>query len=202
GRFTMTRRRRRKRGGRIHPMVALVGLSGMILALGLLVEAVRAHPVIAATVAGTVLAVAGAWFHLLTGKQRRLADHERHISVTDGMSGPEFEQFVARLMRHSGCSSVRVSGGTGDMGADVTGRAPDGRRLVVQCKRYAGSLGSPHVQRFAGTAREIHKADVALLVTTGQPTRQAVEVARRCRITLVDRAALAHWVTTGIPPFP
>lgn len=52
------------------------------------------------------------------------------------------------------------------MGADVIGRSPCGRRVVVQCKRYKGNLSSPHVQRFAGTARDIHRADVALLVTT------------------------------------
>lgn len=194
----MARRRRR----RVHPVAALAALSGGVLAVALLVETVRAHPVPAAVVVGAVLAAGGAWLYLLTAAERRLAEHERHISVTDGMSGPEFEQFVARLMRHSGCRGVRVSGGSGDMGADVTGRAPDGRRVVVQCKRYTGPLGSPHVQRFAGTARDIHGADIALLVTTGHPTRQAIDVARRCRITLVDRAALARWVTTGIPPLP
>jgi restriction system protein len=56
------------------------------------------------------------------------------------------------------------------------------------------------VQRFAGTARDIHRADVALLVTTGRPTEQAREVARRCRIMLVDRAALARWVSTQALP--
>ncbi len=72
----------------------------------------------------------------------------------------------------------------------------------MQCKRYRGNLGSPHVQRFAGTARDIHRADIALLVTTGRPTVQAREVARRCRITLVDRPALAQWVGTLVPPTP
>ncbi|HWS33469.1 MAG TPA: restriction endonuclease [Actinoplanes sp.] len=194
------RRRRSRRKGRIHPAAALAALVGGFLAIGVLVRAVQAHPVAATVVAGVVIAAGVTWFHRRTVAERRLAEHERHISVTDDMTGPEFEQFVARLMRHTGCRGVRVSGGAGDMGADVTGRSPDGRRVVVQCKRFAGSLGSPHVQRFAGTARDIHGADVALLVTTGRPTRQAVEVARRCRITLVDRPALARWVTTGTWP--
>jgi restriction system protein len=107
---------------------------------------------------------------------------------------------VARLLRGCGCRGVRVSGRAGDMGADVTARTPDGRRLVVQCKRYAGNLSSPDVQRFAGTAREIHGADVALLVTTGRPTTQALQVARQCRIDLVDRPVLARWIATGISP--
>jgi len=177
-------------------------VAGGFLALSVLVEAVRDHPVIAAAVGAAVVAAGGAWLCLRSAADRRLAEHERHISVTDGMSGTEFEFFIARLMRAGGCRGVRVSGGSGDMGADVTGRTPDGRRIVVQCKRYSGPLGSPHVQRFAGTARDIHHADVALLVTTGHPTRQARDIARRCRITLVDRAALARWVTTNVPPLP
>ena len=56
------------------------------------------------------------------------------------------------------------------------------------------------MQRFAGTARDIHGAEIALLVTTGRPTAQAKDVARRCRITLVDRPALARWVATGTSP--
>lgn len=195
-------RRRRQRRHRVSPAAALAGLAGGFLALSLLFRAVREFPLVAAAIAATVLAAAGVWLHLRSAAGRRLAEHERSISVTDAMSGPEFEQFVARLMRATGCRGVRVSGGSGDMGADVTARAPDGRRLVVQCKRYTGPLGSPHVQRFAGTARDIHGADVALLVTTGRPTRQAREVARRCRITLVDRSGLARWVTTGVPPLP
>jgi restriction system protein len=194
--------RRRRRRHRVSPPAALAALGGGFLTLSLVVQAVREHPWIAAAVAATVLSAGGAWFHLRSEAGRRLAEHERHIAVTDAMTGTEFEHFVARLMRSSGCRAVRVSGGAGDMGADVTGKAPDGRRVVVQCKRYTGPLGSPHVQRFAGTARDIHGADIALLVTTGQPTRQARDVARRCRITLVDRAALARWVATGVPPLP
>jgi restriction system protein len=195
-------RRRRRRRHRVGAPAALAALGGGFLAIGLLVQAVRDHPWIAAVVAGTVLSVGGAWFYLRSAADRRLAEHERNIAVTDAMTGSEFEHFVARLMRSSGCRGVRVSGGAGDMGADVTGKAPDGRRVVVQCKRYTGALGSPHVQRFAGTARDIHGADIALLVTTGHPTRQARDIARRCRITLVDRPALARWMTTGVPPLP
>ena len=195
-------RRRRRRKHRVSPPAALAALAGALLAISLLVRAIREFPLVAAAVAATVLVAGGIWLHLRSAAGRRLAEHERDIAVTDTMSGPEFEHYIARLMRAGGCRGVRVSGGSGDMGADVTARAPDGRRVVVQCKRYTGPLGSPHVQRFAGTARDIHGADVALLVTTGHPTRQARDVARRCRIVLVDRSALARWVSTGVPPLP
>lgn len=173
---------------------------GLLLICALAVPVVNAHPVLAALAATAVAAAGGAGLYLRLARVRQLAAYERDIAVTDHMSGPQFEEYVARLMRTSGFHRVKVCGGSGDMGADVIGYAPGGRRLVVQCKRYKGSLGSPEVQRFAGTARDIHGADVALLVTTGHPSAPAREVARRCRITLVDRAALARWAGTGIPP--
>lgn len=178
----------------------LARAAGDVLAVGVLVQVVREHLILAAVVAVLVLAGGGVGAYLSWSAMSRLTAYERDVAVTDHMSGPDFEQYVARLLHESGCRGVRVSGGAGDMGADVTARTPDGRRLVVQCKRYAGNLSSPDVQRFAGTARDIHGADVALLVTTGRPTGPALQVARQCRITLVDRPALARWIATGVAP--
>ncbi len=162
----------------------------------MLVQQAQAHPVAAILIGLGLALVTAAGLWLWAADRRRIAAHEREVAITDGMTGDQFEHFTARLMRASGFRGVQVVGGSGDMGADVVARTPDGRRVVVQCKRFAGNLGSPHVQRFAGTAREIHGAEVALLVTTGRPTAQARDVALRCRITLIDRAALAHWLST------
>ncbi|GAB1690694.1 restriction endonuclease [Krasilnikovia sp. M28-CT-15] len=181
-------------------------LAGAVLvAVSIVVQVVQQHPVAASLIALVVLAAVcgGGW--LWVQRSRRLAQKERTVAVTDVMSGPEFEHWVARLMRASGCRRVRVSGGSGDMGADVTGYAPDGRRLVVQCKRYSAKVGSPEVQRFAGTARHVHNADVALLVTNNYLTAQATDLARRCRISVVDRDVLGIWtasLTLPIPPVP
>jgi restriction system protein len=193
-------RRKRRRKGKVSEGAVLAGAAGGVLAVGLLVQVVRQHWVLAAVVAVLVLAGGGVWAYLSRSAMSRLTAYERDVAVTDHMSGPDFEQYVARLLRESGCRGVRVSGGAGDMGADVTARTPDGRRLVVQCKRYAGNLSSPDVQRFAGTARDIHGADIALLVTTGRPTGPALQVARQCRIILVDRPVLARWIATGVAP--
>lgn len=195
----MAGRSRRRRAGR-RGNTRLLAALGALMAVGALVQVVREHPIMAA-LAGLVVAAAGAgWLYLRVARARRLAEYERNVAVTDGMSGPDFEQYVARLLRATGCRRVTVCGGRNDMGADITAYLPDGRRLVVQCKRYVGKLGSPDVQRFAGTVRDIHGADVALLVTTGFPSKPAWEVARRCRITLVDRPALARWVSTRVAP--
>ncbi|WP_405089807.1 restriction endonuclease [Micromonospora sp. NBC_01392] len=168
----------------------------------MVVQLVQQHPMAASLIAVAAVATLCLAGWLWMRRSRRLAQQERTVAVTDAMSGSQFEHWVARLMRASGCRRVRVSGGSGDMGADVTGFAPDGHRLVVQCKRYRTKVGSPEVQRFAGTARHIHGAEVALLVTNSYLTAQAADVARRCHISVVDRDALGLWATSLTLPFP
>ncbi|MDF9814144.1 hypothetical protein M2266_003375 [Streptomyces sp. SPB162] len=61
----------------------------------------------------------------------------RTLAEVDAMEGPEFENFVADLCRRDGCTEVRQVGRSHDDGADVRGRLPDGRTMVIQCKRYS-----------------------------------------------------------------
>ncbi|MFI8192374.1 restriction endonuclease [Streptomyces sp. NPDC085946] len=113
----------------------------------------------------------------------------------DALSPDEFEQAVADLCVRDGCSQVEVVGGAGDLGADVVALTPDGRRLVVQCKRYGddNKVGSQELQRFGGTCFTVHEADVAVVVTTSDFTAPAVEYAEQCGIVCVDRAGLHAW---------
>jgi restriction system protein len=122
------------------------------------------------------------------------------------MSGPEFERFVADLLRRDGCDGVEVSGGAGDRGADVTAISPEGHRVVVQCKSYhrGHPVGDPDLQRFLGTARLVHNAAIPLFVTTSRFTAPAVRLAREHGIVLVDGPALNAWTRgrTPLPPDP
>jgi restriction system protein len=96
-----------------------------------------------------------------------------------------------------------VCGGPGDRGADVTAVAPDGRRVVVQCKRQSpgNRVGSAAIQRFAGTCREIHGGELCLIVTSGFFTNgDGIHLAGRLGITLVDRRSLEVRASTGRPP--
>ncbi|MFD1156240.1 restriction endonuclease, partial [Undibacterium aquatile] len=119
--------------------------------------------------------------------------------------GPtEFEHAIAYLCQRDGCTNVEVIGGAGDLGADVVATAPDGRRIVIQCKRYGptNKVGSPEMQRFGGTCYAVHHAHVPVMVTTSTFTRQAVSYADAQRIRLYDEQALAGWVTqTGPAPW-
>ncbi|MEV5440722.1 restriction endonuclease [Streptomyces sp. NPDC052682] len=121
----------------------------------------------------------------------------------DALDPEEFEAAVAELCARDGCSAVEVVGGAGDLGADVVAVAPDGRRVVIQCKRYGDShrVGSQELQRFGGTCFTVHEADVAVLVTTSDFTAPAAEYAARCGIVCVDRQALLAWAD-GTGPRP
>ncbi|MEU2913067.1 restriction endonuclease [Streptomyces massasporeus] len=115
----------------------------------------------------------------------------------------EFEEAIAALCERDGCSDVEVVGGAGDLGADVVAVTPDGRRIVVQCKRYDEShrVGSQDLQRFGGTCFTVHEADVAVLVSTSDFTAPALEYAEQCGILCVNGEALEAW-TDGTGPRP
>lgn len=127
--------------------------------------------------------------------QRRL---DAEVASTDGMSGADFEQLVARLMTRDGFADVRVPGGRGDLGADVVG-SREGRRVVVQCKRYSvhRSVSSPEMQKFLGTCFHEHDADEAWFVTTTRFSGPARELGERRGVRLVDRQVLAEWMASS-----
>ncbi|MFH9262731.1 restriction endonuclease [Streptomyces sp. NPDC017546] len=114
-----------------------------------------------------------------------------------------FEEAVAELCRRDGCPEAEVVGGAGDLGADVLATTPDGRRLVVQCKRYGPTsrAGSQDLQRFGGTCYAVHEADVALVVSTGGFTGPALDYAERCAILCYGPEELTAW-SEGVAPPP
>ncbi|MEU7579986.1 restriction endonuclease [Streptomyces sp. NPDC041068] len=164
-------------------------------------------PVLAAVLAAAVVG-GGGWalwraHRLAVGEDRQWRAQEevraRELSMAevDALSWQEFEHCVADLCRRDGCTNVVVSGRSGDLGADVIGRLADGRKLVVQCKKYAPhrSVSSQDMQKFVGTARLEHGADVALFVTTCRAfTRAALGLAQRQDIVALQRDLLGSWV--------
>ncbi|MFE6911947.1 restriction endonuclease [Streptomyces erythrochromogenes] len=133
-------------------------------------------------------------------EKARLAEQAKAQAVRSmeaiwSMDPLKIEEYIADLCRRDGCTEVRRVGAANDLGADVIGRLPDGRKLVVQCKRYAKhrTLGSPDLQKFNGTARSEHGADVALFVASCQFTKQARAFAARHGLILVDVDLLGFW---------
>ncbi|MFF8810434.1 restriction endonuclease [Streptomyces omiyaensis] len=167
----------------------------------------RVWPVLVAVLAAAVLGGAG-WALLRAHRQAVGQDlawraqeearaRESSMAQVDALTWQEFETYIAELCRRDGCTGVVVSGGSGDLGADVVGYLADGRKLVIQCKKYAPHrrVPSQDMQKFVGTARLEHGADVALFVTTCQAfTRDALGLALRQDIVALHRDLLGSWV--------
>ncbi|WP_421110371.1 restriction endonuclease [Streptomyces sp. NEAU-S77] len=203
---------RRPRSGRqyafsLRNLSVCFGLIAIVLfAVGVAVRAsggaAEDHPV--AAVAMGLLA----FFAVLMIRRRRVApapSEEDSLGEADfeAMAPGEFEQAVADLCERDGCQVIRVAGGAGDLGADVIATAPDGQRLVIQCKRYdpTHKVGSEDVQRFGGTCFAVHDAQIAAVVTTSEFTEPAVEYAAQCGILCIDGQELATWASTGPAPW-
>ncbi|MEU2687971.1 restriction endonuclease [Streptomyces hygroscopicus] len=133
-------------------------------------------------------------------ERTRLAEEERRqarrsLDAVWAMDDREFEEYIAELCRRDGCTGVKRVGGAGDLGADVIGWLPDGRKIVIQCKRYAKhrTVGSRDIQTFNGTARAEHGADVPLFVASCVFTGPARTFAARQHLTLIDVNLLGFW---------
>ncbi len=128
----------------------------------------------------------------------------QEIARYHAMGATEFEQALAFLCSRDGCSNAGATGRAGDLGADVVAYTPDGRKIVLQAKRYISTnkVTGPDLQRFGGTCFSVHRAGVAAVVTTSTFTKQAREYAGQMGIRLFDAHALAAWASrTGPAPW-
>ncbi|MEU1875526.1 restriction endonuclease [Streptomyces sp. NPDC019793] len=122
----------------------------------------------------------------------------------DALHHTRFEDAVRDLMQRDGCRDAQRVGGRGDLGADVKATDPYGRRWVIQCKHrrngaHGSPVGTPDLQVLNGTARQVHGADVAVIVTNGRVTGPAVTFAKQQRLHVVDRQTLAVWASGSRP---
>jgi restriction system protein len=212
---TPARRRTARRSADNDPL-ALVGiiLIGIGLACAIVME-LFAHPAILALVVLVGGAAGTAWGirRQKRREQQRIWTHQQaqiraaqsmEISRYHAMNDREFEHAIAYLCERDGCTDARRSGGAGDLGKDVVAVAPDGRLVVIQCKRYSRThkVTSPDAQKFGGTCYSEHRAQVAAIVTTSTFTRPAAEYAARQGIRCFDEQALAAWASrTGPAPW-
>jgi restriction system protein len=118
------------------------------------------------------------------------------------MTGREFQQLVAGLLRRDCVVGVRATGLRDDLSMDVVGCTPDGFKVVVQCNRDAKHrrVGGSDVARFLGTVHDEHAPDIAVLVTTGRFTRSAIALGARRDVVLLDRSAVTAWMTGRATP--
>jgi len=138
--------------------------------------AVVALPLVAVTALLSVFAV-----------RRRHGPVETSVDEFLAMTPREFEAEVGQILRDHGYR-LEVTGGPGDLVADLAGTDPDGRPTIVQCKRYAPGhpVGSRDVQLLIAMGVRHHKAEHLVLVTTSDFTDPARDLADEHNVELIS----------------
>lgn len=122
-------------------------------------------------------------------RQQRL--RKSGILEVDKMSGRLFEEYLEVLLKARGYS-VQLTPASGDFGADLVLSA-DGKKIVVQAKRYNRNVGVKAVQEIA-TAKSHYKADECWVITNSFFTKQAQKLASSNQVKLIDRKDLMNWM--------
>ncbi|MFF0725874.1 restriction endonuclease [Streptomyces sp. NPDC004134] len=202
----MAARRPRRTAARRRRAARLKGaFAGGALPLALLiVYGSTLWPYVLGALAAAALAATAAWLWrtdrgIRRGDRQwrahdRISAGRRTLPEIDAMTGEEFEEHVARLLRRDGCTDVHRVGRSGDHGVDVTARLPDGRLLITQCKRYAPSrrIAERDMRDLLG-ARTHTRADVAAFVTTAGFSGPSLAYARQNGLIAVHRDYLGTW---------
>jgi restriction system protein len=141
--------------------------------------------------------------HLLTGDAKRhlrrlririnrIIDRYQSAEPTDEiddlMTGREFELYCHGILQAAGWHAA-LTPGSGDQGADIIAEK-DGRRVVIQCKFYNGSVGNKAVQE-AYAAAAFQDAPFAVVVTNSIFTKSAHQLAHKNTVLLMHHTELA-----------
>ncbi|WP_274362770.1 restriction endonuclease [Paenibacillus thermotolerans] len=109
------------------------------------------------------------------------------ITDIDMMNGLQFEQFLGVLFKSQGYDTL-VTKSSGDYGADLV-IVKDGRKIVVQAKRYSGAVNLKAVQEAVASIAHYGAAE-AWVVTNSNFSPSAVQLARSNNVRLIDRNSL------------
>ncbi|MBB4933505.1 restriction system protein [Lipingzhangella halophila] len=202
--MTPARKRRRwpsRWSRRLRKWAAWAG-TALVLVAGALVAATE-NPwvwLVVLLLASGALAAAGMWaVRAARALRTRWVLARTDMRRIDTMSGVEFEHLVAELMRDSGYRRVTLVGQAGDGGVDIRAATPDGRPCIVQCKRLKRPVQPNDVRAFLGVLASSHRGYTGIFVASNGFTEQATKEAAS-EMTLVDRTALAFWLTDKHPP--
>ncbi|MDP2229124.1 MAG: restriction endonuclease, partial [Moraxellaceae bacterium] len=109
------------------------------------------------------------------------SEETRLLPVLKSLSPEGFERLCQRLLRENGFQNVKVTGRSGDGGIDGEGILEINPllsfKVIFQCKRYQGSVGSSMIRDFRGAM--IGRADKGIFLTTGNFTMDAKKEAVR-----------------------
>lgn len=109
------------------------------------------------------------------------------IADIDVMTGRQFEEYLGTLFNSQGYN-VSFTSATGDFGADLILKKGK-ETVVVQAKRYKKAVGIKAVQEVI-PAKSMYNASAAWVVTNSNYTKQALTLAKRNGVRMIDREEL------------
>ncbi|NJJ37845.1 endonuclease [Paenibacillus sp. 7028] len=118
------------------------------------------------------------------------------------MEGVQFEKYLGHLFRAKGYKA-EITKAAGDYGADLI-LQKDGKKIVVQAKRYSKNVGIKAVQEAQASIAHYGAAE-AWVVTNSDYTQAAYDLAKSNHVRLINRDALIEMILAmnpGAAPAP
>lgn len=115
-----------------------------------------------------------------------------NIKEFDKLSGEDFERILASVFSEQGFSNIEFTKKSNDFGIDVLAQK-DGQTFGIQIKRSKSPVGVKAVQEVVSGAI-YYDCDKSLLITNSTFTNQAMELADKAKVVLVNREQLKGWV--------
>lgn len=121
--------------------------------------------------------------------------HDKNAVDISTLDGYELEQLMKELLQAEGYVDVIKTGKAGDRGVDLiaTQKLANGstQKVIFQCKRWIGNVGSTPIQRLHSMMTLDSKSiKRAVCVTTSTYTKEAREVAKMTGVELINGSDL------------
>jgi len=115
----------------------------------------------------------------------------KKIGDFDKLDGHQFEDYLKELFVILGYQVIRTKL-SGDQGADLIIKK-NNQKTVVQAKKYSGSVTNKAIQEVVAS-KEHYGADKGMVVTTGEFTKSAIDLAKSNKVDLWDKNKLKQVV--------
>lgn len=131
-----------------------------------------------------------------TLEKRNHSGSNNLIENIDELSGLEFENWCANLLKNNGFENVEVTKSSGDQGVDILAQKND-IKYAIQCKCYSTDLGNSPVQE-VHAGKSMYGCHVAVVMTNRHFTSGAKELAKATGVLLWDREKLLEMMSNTV----
>lgn len=176
--------RRKKEKSLLEDLVSILYPILMLGSIKVYLSTKNLTSTIAVFIIGTII-IFGVIYGFKRMRKRRLLDSG--MDIIDDMSGETFEEFLLAHFKSLGYSG-QLTPATADYGADLV-LEKDGRKLVIQAKRWKRTVGIEAVQQVIGAIKH-YSAQKGMVITNSSFTENAYELANSNGIELWDRTKL------------